>query len=102
MATPREKFQSLLRELFQFDSAELDFGIYRIMNQKRAVIERFIEKDLLDGVAKELESGALAHDAEHAKQLEEFQRKIRETYGEDAIDAEGNLLKGQELQLGKD
>jgi hypothetical protein len=31
MATPREKFQSLLRELFQFDRANLDFGIYRIM-----------------------------------------------------------------------
>ena len=42
MRTPREKFQELLKKLFQFDCAELDFGIYRIMNQKRAVIERFI------------------------------------------------------------
>jgi hypothetical protein len=46
LATPREKFQQLLKKLFQFDSAELDFGIYRIMNHKREVIERFIEKDL--------------------------------------------------------
>jgi adenine-specific DNA-methyltransferase len=28
MATPREKFQTLLRKLFQFDCADLDFGIY--------------------------------------------------------------------------
>lgn len=32
MATPREKFQALLKKLFQFDNAELDFGIYRIMD----------------------------------------------------------------------
>ena len=43
MANPREKFQGLLRKLFQFDCAELDFGIYRIMNHKRDVIEKFIE-----------------------------------------------------------
>ena len=43
--TPREKFQDLLRELFQIqDTAELDFGIYRIMGQKRGVIERFINE----------------------------------------------------------
>ena len=33
------KFQDLLRELFQFDCAELDFGIYRIMNHNRDVVE---------------------------------------------------------------
>jgi adenine-specific DNA-methyltransferase len=52
MISPQEKFQALLRKLFQFDCAELDFGIYRMMNQKRAAIENFIEKDLLDAVTK--------------------------------------------------
>jgi adenine-specific DNA-methyltransferase len=32
----------LLRGLIQFDCADLDFGIYRIMNRKRDMIERFI------------------------------------------------------------
>jgi|GEM_PF-2518675 adenine-specific DNA-methyltransferase len=41
-----KKFQELLRELFQFDAADLDFGIYRLMNHKRAIIERFIAEDL--------------------------------------------------------
>lgn len=35
MTAPVVKFQMLLRELFQFDCADLDFGIYRIMNHKR-------------------------------------------------------------------
>ena len=50
----------LLRELFQFDCADLDFGIYRIMNRRRDVIERFIAQDLLKSVAEELDRGALA------------------------------------------
>ena len=49
-----EKFQHLLRELFQFDSTDLDFGIYRIMNFKRDVIEKFIAEDLPKAVSDEL------------------------------------------------
>lgn len=37
------------------DKAELDFGIYRIMNQKRKEIEDFLEKDLLPQVKSILE-----------------------------------------------
>ncbi len=91
MPTPREKFQGLLKKLFQFDCAELDFGIYRIMNHKRAVIEQFIEKDLLDGVAMELTSGALAEESGLAQQLTEVAAQIKENFGEEALDAEGNL-----------
>ena len=45
------RFQDLLRELFWFDSADLDFGIYRIMNHKRTVIERYIAEDLPKGTS---------------------------------------------------
>lgn len=93
MASPREKFQALLKKLFQFDCAELDFGIYRIMNQKRGVIEKFIEKDLLDGVAVELTTGALAQESGLAQQLAEVSVQIKENFGDEALDAEGNLAK---------
>lgn len=93
MANPREKFQALLRKLFQFDCAELDFGIYRIMNQKRDVINKFIEKDLLDGVAMELTTGALAQESGLAQQLAEVSAQIKENFGDEALDAEGNLAK---------
>lgn len=94
MATPREKFQALLKKLFQFDCAELDFGIYRILNQKRAVIERFIETDLLEGVAKELGSGAIKDETGMRQQFDALAEKIREELEEEpcmALDAEGNL-----------
>ncbi len=40
------RLQDLLRELFQFESADLAFGIYRIMNHKRTEIRRFIDESL--------------------------------------------------------
>lgn len=48
--THLEKLQALLRELFQLDQADLDFGIYRIMNHSRDEIVRFLENDLLPQV----------------------------------------------------
>ena len=44
------RLQRLLAELFQLDQAELDFGIYRIMNTKREEIVRFLDNDLLPQV----------------------------------------------------
>ncbi len=51
------KFQDLLRELFQFDSSDLDFGIYRVMNFKRDVVETFITRDLPQIISTELARG---------------------------------------------
>ncbi len=104
MPTPREKFQDLLKKLFQFDCADLDFGIYRIMNQKRAVIERFIEKDLMDGLAIEIGSGALKDEAAARREFDAVAAKIREELEEspgDAIDPGGNLIQYQTSRLGK-
>ncbi|WP_045213667.1 site-specific DNA-methyltransferase [Desulfonatronovibrio magnus] len=42
----------LLKELFQIDRPDLDFGIYRIMNQKRDEISAFMDNDLLPQVRK--------------------------------------------------
>ena len=86
-----EKFQRLLRELFQFDCADLDFGIYRIMNYKRGAVEKFIAEDLPNAVAEELTSGNLADQARAAGDLTETARRVEEALGEDALDAAGNL-----------
>ncbi len=46
MTAPLEKFQSLLRELFQFEQADLDFGVYRIMNLRRERMEKWLNEEL--------------------------------------------------------
>ena len=45
-----ERLQALLREMFQLDRGDLDFGLYRIMNLKSAEIAAFLENDLLPQV----------------------------------------------------
>lgn len=91
MTAPVEKFQMLLRELFQFDCADLDFGIYRIMNHKRGAIEKFIATDLPKAVSEELDRGALADQSRAAAELKEIAAQIKETLGPDALDADGRL-----------
>ena len=40
----------LLKELFQLDQPDLDFGLYRIMHAKSAEVTQFLDKDLLPQV----------------------------------------------------
>ena len=102
MADNKVKFQLLLRELFQFDCADLDFGIYRIMNHKRGVIEKFITEELPKTIAEELERGTLATQSQAAKELKEVAREVTETLGGNALDADGNLAETfHGLPLGK-
>jgi len=46
MTDNQKKLMNILREMFQFDQSDLDFGIYRIMSMKRDEVNRFIEQDL--------------------------------------------------------
>ncbi len=43
----REKLIRLLKELFQLDQPDLDFGFYRIMHAKSKQVSEFLDKDLL-------------------------------------------------------
>ena len=88
-----EKFQHLLRELFQFDSTDLDFGIYRIMNYKRDVIEKFIAEDLPKAISDDLKRGVLAEQDRAATELAEIEQQVKDNIGENAIDDNGELLR---------
>ncbi len=43
----RNRLIQLLKELFQLDQPDLDFGFYRIMHAKAGQVSEFLEKDLL-------------------------------------------------------
>ncbi len=71
-----QKLRELLKELFQFDCSDLDFGIYRIMNYKRKEIENFIEKDLINVVEKEFERYKTENQRELLEKIEEKKNEI--------------------------
>lgn len=78
-------FQDLLRDLFQFDVADLNFGVYRILNEKRDDIERFIEEDLVEGVREELRAYEEGQLEARQEDLDEAAEKVRSSVSPDAI-----------------
>lgn len=82
----KNQLKNLLNNLFQFDSADLDFGIYRIMNRKRDEIEQFIENDLLDAVKDEFGKYSDSKQANLREEVEAIKSEIREKLGDDALD----------------
>lgn len=50
MSEAYQKLIKTLRTVFEMDKADLDFGIYRILNQKRKEITQFLNTDLLPQV----------------------------------------------------
>lgn len=89
----REKVRRLLRELFQFDVQDLDFGIYRILNFRRKEIEWFIEKDLIEAVEAEFKEYAKAGVAELQREVEQLKAEINRNFGEGTIDEHGSVMK---------
>jgi len=98
----KEKLKTKLKEIFQSESEELDFGIYRILNYKRRGIKEFIEKELIGEIRKQLE---LIGEEEVRKINEEFEKlkqKIKETLG-DSVFENGELKEEfKNTPLGKE
>jgi adenine-specific DNA-methyltransferase len=70
----QKKLMDKLAEMFQFDQADLDFGIYRIMNYKRSQIKRFLEEDLMAQISAQLaELSQSSNAAELAKLDQDLQ-----------------------------
>ena len=50
MSHKYEKLRDKLKELFQLDQPDLDFGLYRVMHAKSVEVSQFLEEDLLSQV----------------------------------------------------
>ena len=85
------KFQGLLRELFQFDCSDLDFGIYRIMNHKRAAVEKFISEKLPASISEELDEGSALRQAQASDRLAKATQSVKKALGDNAIGEGGEL-----------
>ncbi|GIW56341.1 MAG: site-specific DNA-methyltransferase [Nitrospiraceae bacterium] len=94
MSQNLDKLKRLLAELFQLDQAELDFGIYRIMNAKRDEITRFLENDLLPQVRKVLS----AYESESRATLQAELEKAKEQAKALGFDDPAQAPKVKELQ----
>lgn len=95
-ATSNAKFQELtakLREIFQIDQPELDFGVYRILNARADEINAYLETRLPEKVQAALNSGS---DTQREQLTRELQEK-EEQYTADGLDPD-QVPKVQELR----
>ena len=67
-----DKLLRLLKELFQLDQPDLDFGLYRIMHARAEEITQFLDRDLLPQVKDAFGQYRTADKAEMDKELQEL------------------------------
>ena len=72
-----DRLKAILREMFQLDRGDLDFGLYRIMNLKAAEIEAFLDHDLLPQVKTALAENTADKLAEWEKELAQAHERAR-------------------------
>jgi adenine-specific DNA-methyltransferase len=86
------KFNELvakLSEIFQIDKPDLDFGIYRILNARRAEIDDYLSTRLKAKVETSLAQGAMAQQDSDKQQLI---ASIKEEFGKRAFNEAGVLV----------
>ena len=81
-----DRLRGLLREMFQLDRGDLDFGLYPIMNLKSAEVGSFLDNDLLPQVKEKLQLTG----AEERASLETELEDARETARALGVDPDSN------------
>jgi adenine-specific DNA-methyltransferase len=74
------KFQELvtkLREIFQIDRPELDFGIYRILNARAGEINEYLQNRLAEKVQQALSAGSAASAQQLQAELQEAEKNAQ-------------------------
>lgn len=90
MSESLQKLKTLLQQLFRADAADLDFGIYRIINYRRDQIQAYIDEELPTIVNDALEANP---EIESARQeIEHLKEQIMQNFGAGVLDDEGNLI----------
>jgi len=79
--TQNPKFQELvakLSEIFQINRAELDFGIYRILNARAAEINNYLQNQLVEKVQAALSAGIAASSQQLQAELQEAEKNAQD------------------------
>lgn len=78
-----------LKEIFQIDRPDLDFGVYRILNSRSQEINEFLTKRLKEKVDLALKDASNTYDQNELNTLED---KLRNEFGNRAFDDKGELV----------
>ncbi|WP_424353547.1 site-specific DNA-methyltransferase [Methanosarcina mazei] len=74
-----KELKLLLKDIFQFENKDLDFGIYRIINLKKKEISEFIDHELFEIISEGIKT--VDSSTEIQKNLEALKKEIESTFG---------------------
>jgi len=86
-----ERLQTLLRDLFQYDCADLDFGIYRLLRLKRGEVDAFLTEQLPRRVDETFRGAAGEERSKLEEELAELVTRIRKEVSEEALLTDGAI-----------
>lgn len=78
MSEKLDRFVKLLKEIFELDKSDLDFGIYRVLNLRKAQIEQFLTHSLTQMVKETLEPFAQKSKEEILAQMSQIEMFVSE------------------------
>lgn len=91
----KQQLKDLLRELFQLNNTDLDFGIYRVLNIKAKEVEAFIEKDI-DAKIENVKSKILDRQSGDIKaELERLKTELQNEFDPDFEKIDSSTLPKQ-------
>ena len=99
MSKKYQKLKTLLKELFQLDHPDLDFGLYRVMHAKSAEVSQFLDKDLLPQVK---DAFALYQSADRVEIEKELGKAIAQAQGLGVDPDDSPKVKDLRAQLKSD
>ncbi|MEI7676198.1 MAG: DNA methyltransferase [Bacteroidales bacterium] len=70
------QLKDVLNDIFELNKADLDFGIYRIINQKRKQVNEFIDKQLPTDIKTALSATQTADKAELENELKTLKKNL--------------------------
>ena len=88
---PLARLQALLRELFQYDYADLDFGIYRLLRLKRGEVEAFLTEQLPRRVDEVFKGAAGEVHAHLERELAELVARVQQEIDGEALTPTGEI-----------
>ncbi|KMV26330.1 site-specific DNA-methyltransferase [Acinetobacter baumannii] len=95
MTTQFSALVSKLKEIFQINRPDLDFGVYRILNARSAEIAEFLDKRLKTKVEQYLGEAKSSLDENVLKELE---AELKAEFGKRAFNEQGQLIDAEAIE----
>ena len=94
-----DRFTKLLKEIFELDKSDLDFGIYRVMNLRKAQIEQFLTERLPKMVQETLAPFAQGSKEEIRAKMKQIEESVAEMGMTGRVRISSNRVKSNSMPL---